>query len=115
MAIVLDEARAPLCRKALAEETHVLISAATMAEALIVAARRNVGDELAELIEGLGVEVTAAAARRVARAYELWGKDMHPAGLNLCDCFAYDVAKAHDCPLLFVGDDFSRTDVAKVL
>jgi len=118
MAIVLDEARAPLCRKILAEETHVLLSAATMAEALIVAARRNVGNELAELIEGLGVEVivvTEAAARRVARAYELWGKGMHPAGLNLCDCFAYDVAKAHDCPLLFVGDDFSKTGVVSAL
>ena len=118
MAIVLNEAQAAPCRKVLAEETHVLISAATMAEALIVAGRRNVGDELAELIEVLGVEViavTAASARRVARAYASWGKGVHPAGLNLCDCFAYDVAKEHSCPLLFVGEDFSKVDVESVL
>jgi hypothetical protein len=36
---------------------------------------------------------------------------VHPAGLNICDCFAYALAKELDCPLLFVGDDFSRTDV----
>jgi len=30
--------------------------------------------------------------------------------LNFGDCMAYAVAQAHDVPLLFKGDDFSRTD-----
>lgn len=56
-----------------------------------------------------------AVARRVARAYARWGKGTHPAGLNFGDCFAYEVAIEHGCRLLYVGADFDRTDVARVL
>lgn len=71
----------------------------------------------ARLLDGLGFEivpVTPAAARRVARAYASWGKGVHPAALNFGDCFAYEVAKAQGCRLLYVGEDFRRTDVAGV-
>ena len=61
------------------------------------------------------VPVTAASARRVAEAYSRWGRGVHAAGLNLGDCFAYVVAKEHSCPLLFVGNDFSKTDLQSVL
>jgi len=118
MAIVLGEAQADACMAMLETEPAVLISAETVAEALIVAARRKVAEEMAKLIDGLGfdvVTVTAASARRIAAAYEHWGKGVHPAGLNFGDCFAYEVAKAHDCRLLFVGNDFSKTDVESVL
>ncbi len=40
---------------------------------------------------------------------------MHSAALNFGDCFAYDVAKEHGCPLLYVGADFSLTDVESAL
>ncbi len=118
MAIVLGEADADACMAMLETEPVVLISAGTVAEAVIVAARRKVAEEMAKLIDGLGfdvVTVTAASARRIAAAYENWGKGVHPAGLNFGDCFAYEVAKAHDCRLLFVGNDFSKTDVESVL
>jgi ribonuclease VapC len=42
-------------------------------------------------------------------------KAVHPAGLNFGDCFAYEAAKEHACPLLFVGDDFTKTDIASAL
>ena len=45
------------------------------------------------------------------RAFERFGKRRHPAGLNMGDCFAYACAKAHGAPLLFIGDDFTQTDV----
>ena len=32
--------------------------------------------------------------------------------LNMGDCFAYACAKTQGAPLLFKGDDFSKTDVA---
>ena len=118
MAIVLDEPEADACIAALANEDEILISAGTVAEALIVAARRNVGDELAALIDGLGFEVvpvTSAAARRVARAYRDWGKGVHAAAPNFGDCFAYEAAKERSCRLLYVGEDFAKTDVAGVL
>lgn len=118
MAILLDEPQAQACMAVLEHETDVRISAGTMAEALIVAARRNVGDEMLRLIDSLGfqvVAVTPASARRIAVAYEQWGKGLHPAGLNFGDCFAYAVAKEHGCPLLHVGEDFARTDIAAVV
>lgn len=76
------------------------------------------GEELAELVEGLGLEIvglTAASARRVAEAYSRWGKGVHPAALNFGDCFAYELASEHRCPLLFVGADFRATDVPSAL
>src|SRR5688572_28433022 len=118
MAVVLNESHADACIAALETEGDLLLSAGTVAEALIVAARRDVGEEMALLIEKLGFEIvslTPAAARRVADAYEKWGKGVHPAALNFGDCFAYEVAKQHGCRLLFVGDDFSKTDIGSVL
>ena len=118
MAILLGESEASACADALATNDRIVISAATVAEALIVARRRNVGAEMAGLIDGLGVEtagITLAAARRVADCYAQWGKGVNPAGLNFGDCFAYEVARSHGCPLLFVGEDFARTDVVSVL
>jgi ribonuclease VapC len=118
MAIVLDEAEAGACAAVLEMEDNILISTGTIAEALIVAARRNVGEEIASLIDGLGfnaIAVTPASARRIALAYGRWGKGIHAAGLNFGDCFAYEVAKEHDCPLLYVGGDFVRTDVKGAL
>ena len=117
MAIVLNEPAADACAAALCTEDRLLISAGTVAEALIVAGRRNVAEEVARLIDGLGFEVvslTAASARRVAEAYRRWGKGVHPAGLNLGDCFAYEVASENGCRLLYVGEDFARTDIQPV-
>ncbi len=114
MAIVLNEASADACAAALETEDRLLISAGTVAEALIVAGRRNVGAEMARLIGGLGFEivaVTEAASVGIAEAYATWGKGVHPAALNFGDCFAYELAKRNGCPLLYVGEDFSRTDI----
>jgi ribonuclease VapC len=36
---------------------------------------------------------------------------VHPAKLNWGDCFSYALARQRACPLLFVGNDFSRTDI----
>jgi len=118
MAIVLDEADADACAAALGGEDRLVISAVSVAEALIVATLRNVGDEMSRLVGGLGLEivnVTPATSERVAIAYRRWGKGVHPAALTFGDCFAYDVAKEHSCRLLYVGNDFARTDLASAL
>jgi ribonuclease VapC len=115
MAILLKEGGFGRCIDVLESESEVLISAGTVAEALIVAGRRNVMAEMSALIDDLGftiVPVSEAVARRVAGTYAQWGKGVHPAGLNFGDCFAYALAKEHDCPLLYVGEDFAKTDLA---
>ena len=118
MAILLNEPEADACMSILETEGDFLMSAGTLAEALIVAARRNVGEEMERLISGLGFEiaaVTPASARRVAHAYQQWGKGAHAAALNFGDCFAYEAAKQHGHPLLYVGKDFAQTDVEAAL
>lgn len=118
MAIVLVEPQAEACTAVLSAQREVLISAGTLTEALIVAARRHRGDEMRRLIDGIGFEVvpvTEAAAHRIATAHRRWGRGSHAARLNFGDCFAYDVAKEHGCPLLFVGDDFAKTDLTAAL
>ena len=115
MAILLDEPEAAACAEALATNDRIAVSAATVAEASIVAERRGLGAEMSALLDGLDLEVAGvspASARRVAEAYARWGRGVHPAGLNFGDCFAYEVAKSQGCPLLHVGADFARTDVA---
>lgn len=49
----------------------------------------------------------------VARAaFMRFGKGRHSAALNLGDCFAFALATIAGRPLLYVGDDFARTDIA---
>ena len=117
MAILLDELKADACAEALASSDTIFISAGTLAEALIVAAGRNLIDELTRLIDGLAIQILPiqmASARRVAEAHQKWGKGNHKAQLNFGDCFAYVAAKELNCPLLYIGEDFAQTDIARL-
>lgn len=70
--------------------------------------------ELDLLIGRLRVEivpVTHAQAELARSGFRRFGKGRHPAGLNFGDCFSYALARALGEPLLFVGNDFSQTDV----
>jgi ribonuclease VapC len=114
MAVVLDEPAGETCSEILARADAIAISAGTLAEALIVAGRRGVGPVMERLIRGLGCQVVALTehgAFKAAEAYAQWGRGVHPAGLNYGDCFAYALAQQRACALLFVGDDFAKTDI----
>jgi ribonuclease VapC len=118
MALLLNEAAADLVADALETADTLLISAATVAEAMIVAERRGLDQEMRALIEGLGMEVVpvnAAAAAAVAQGFKRWGKGRHPAALNIGDCFAYALASQRRVPLLFTGDAFAHTDLESVI
>ncbi|MGF6228136.1 uncharacterized protein with PIN domain [Inquilinus ginsengisoli] len=72
------------------------------------------GRELDLWLHRLDVEtvpVDADQAQMARRAWRRFGKGRHPAGLNYGDCFAYALAATRGEPLLFKGDDFSRTDL----
>ena len=115
MAVILEEPDALACIQALDQTDELVISAATVTEALIVSSRRGLGDQMAALIGRLNFSVAPlfeADARRAAEAHAQWGKGVHPAALNFGDCFAYALAKERGCPLLYVGGDFARTDIA---
>lgn len=57
-------------------------------------------------------EAQAVIARR---AFQEFGKGRHPAQLNFGDCFTYALAKILNQPLLFKGEDFSKTDINRFL
>jgi ribonuclease VapC len=46
-------------------------------------------------------------------AYTKFGKGRHAAGLNFGDCLTYAVASLASQPLLYVGEDFSKTDLPR--
>lgn len=54
-------------------------------------------------------ELHAATARD---AFARYGKGRHPAALNYGDCMTYATAKLAAAPLLYVGEDFAKTDLA---
>jgi ribonuclease VapC len=50
------------------------------------------------------------------RTYQKLGKGTgHPAQLNMGDCAAYALATSMDLPLLYVGEDFAKTDITSAL
>jgi ribonuclease VapC len=74
--------------------------------------------EIDGLRDSLGLELAAFTAEYADAARDAWehyGKGRHSAGLNFGDCMAYAVAKVAGEPLLYVGDDFAKTDIESVL
>ena len=70
------------------------------------------------LLQDCPIDVATIGLREfeVARQADLtFGRGRHKAKLNFGDCFAYALAKTHDEPLLFKGDDFVHTDVRSAL
>lgn len=118
MAILRKEELGEACEAALRTDQPILMSAATLAECLIVARRKRTlpgMNILLDLLELQIIDVTSDVAQAAAEAYGRWGKGFHDADLNYGDCFSYVTAKANDCPLLYVGDDFAQTDIRNAL
>ena len=74
----------------------------------------NVSADLDHFIHRFRIDilkVDAETARLALAAHDRFGKGRHPARLNFGDCFAYAAARQHNMPLLYMGDDFSLTDI----
>lgn len=95
-----------------------VMSAATRVElAIVVEAKKGpAGTQLLEeLLTRIDLEVAPVDDAQVHEALVGWrrfGKGRHPAGLNYGDTFSYALSRTLGQPLLFVGDDFSQTDVS---
>ena len=120
MAILQMEADAPdLARRIDAAPTR-LISAVSVLEVGMLAEARK-GAEGAQHLDiflqqaGLNIVAFDADQASIARdAFRRYGKGRHPAGLNFGDCAAYALARSSGEPLLFKGEDISRTDLTIV-
>lgn len=119
VAIVLGEPGYEELLAKVKQARPVGIGTPTLVESLIVLARRLGGDPrsaLSVLLRELLVEVVPfedAHTAAALHAYLKYGKGRHRAGLNFGDCLAYATAKVAGQPLLWVGDEFGKTDVKR--
>ncbi len=119
LAILLGEPEAAALVRAIAAAPVRLVAAPTLVEAsaVLFARKGPIGDvALDALLQRLSlviVMMSPDAAELARAAFRQFGKGVgSPGVLNYGDCLAYGVAKATRQPLLFKGDDFSKTDVA---
>ena len=120
IAILLGEAEAEAIVHAIAEDPKRLVSVLNVLESAVVIEARKGPAGARELdlllhegaIEPVHMDIEQVAIAR--DAYRRFGKGRHPAKLNIGDCCAYALAVQTGEPLLFKGDDFSKTDVKTV-
>jgi len=121
IAVLLSEENAPRITQTIETGSPRLFSAANLLEASIIIDSRKGeagGRELDLLIYRAGIEIVPVDQDQaeIARiAWRRFGKGRHPAALNYGDCFAYALAKSRRLPLLYLGNDFSQTDVEAAL
>jgi ribonuclease VapC len=96
---------------------HVRVGAPTVVETGLVFAGRH-GRPKAESVDGLLAELGVSVvpfgeveSRLAVDAFRRFGRGRHAAALNFGDCLAYATARAAHDTLLFVGEDFARTDI----
>jgi ribonuclease VapC len=120
IAVLLVEREADRITQIVEDAPLCLLSAANLLEASIVIEnrKRDAGArDLDLLLYRAGIEIVPVDQDQAELARVAWrrfGRGRHRAALNYGDCFAYALAKSRDLPLLFVGSDFSQTDIARV-
>jgi ribonuclease VapC len=118
VAYLTGEARSQTVEACLVSADAILMSAGTLTELLIVSQSRGIDQDVRDMLDQYGIEivpVTEDAAFAAGKAHGRFGRRSHAAGLNFGDCFAYVLAKSRDLPLLYVGEDFAKTDVRSAI
>jgi len=117
IAILLAESDAEYYAQRLIDSDCIYISAVSLVESSMVIEYKKgeLGalqyDELLKLITPTVVSFDNEQAKLARTAWQKYGKGRHPAKLNFGDCCSYAAAKYLNQPLLFKGDDFSKTDL----
>ncbi|MQW46769.1 type II toxin-antitoxin system VapC family toxin [Sinorhizobium meliloti] len=117
VAMLRNESEAARLERALVADQIRLVPATCVLEARIVLVSRRGEHALAEIdlwLSKIGADTIPVDADLVdlaTRAWLTYGKRRHPAALNFADCLSYALAKRADEPLLFIGNDFSQTDI----
>lgn len=99
------------------EANVVRIGTPTLVETAVVLAHKRQRPVLADvtaLVGELGIAVVPFGAEHweaAASAFERFGRGRHKAGLNFGDCMTYATAAVAGDALLFLGNDFSKTDI----
>jgi ribonuclease VapC len=120
IAILLGEPETRTFSSLISADSKRLVSVFSALETSIVIESRK-GDagglELDLLLHRVQIEIISMNPEQFELARSAWrsyGKGQHPAGLNIGDCCSYALSKYSGEPLLFKGNDFSKTDVRSV-
>lgn len=120
VAIVTRECEADDLTKRLEDAPRRLTSALAVYEATLAIARKlswplpeatRYVERFVVLADAEYVPIGAREAEIALDAFDRFGKGRHPARLNMGDCFAYACARVQGAPMLFKGDDFTKTDI----
>lgn len=119
IALMVGEPEAATFDRILSGAVGAVISAGSMVESCrVLQIRAGIGrwQELDELVDAYAIRVAAVDEpqlryTRDGMARFGQGRGAPPAVLNFGDLFAYALARSLNAPLLFKGEDFSRTDV----
>ena len=116
LAVLFREPDAERYARAILTASPCRMSVASLLEAsIVIGGRGRATDvELDSFVEEAEIELAPVTREQVDAARHAWrrfGKGNHEAALNFGDCFAYALARTSGEPLLFKGDDFTRTDI----
>jgi ribonuclease VapC len=121
IAVLLGEPEAKAFSEAMANAPKRLLSDFSALETSIVVESKKGepgGRELDLLLHKARIEIVPINEEQFELARRAWrdfGKGHHPAGLNIGDCCSYALSKYSGEPLLFKGEDFSKTDIQSAL
>ncbi len=122
VAIALGETERAAFVRIIERADRALVSTVAVVEArMVVHGRRGqravvLMDDLLRLPSFELVPPGVAEMDAAYAAFVAFGKGSgHSAGLNFGDVFSYALAKVRGLPLLFKGDDFSKTDLRSAL
>jgi ribonuclease VapC len=96
---------------------NAAIGTVTLTEAAIVLSARLGYDArplLSRFLSESSIAVIPFGESHYSAAVDAWlryGKGRHRASLNFGDCLSYAMARLANEPLLYVGEDFTQTDI----
>lgn len=121
VSVVLGEPGSDRLTELLLDDPRPEVAAPTAVEISAVLVRRLRPEDqrrVEQLMELWGIDIVAFDAEQAtvaSQAYRDYGRGSgHPANLNLGDCFSYALARVRGEPLLYVGEDFTHTDIRGV-
>ena len=106
----------PFLQKALSSDRTMVGATVAFETAMVLSGRwhRDARSTLHGLLRTIGAEIvpfTEEHYEAAVSAFLRYGKGRHPAGLNFGDCMSYALAVLSGLPLLYTGNDFSKTDI----
>ncbi|HEY2843249.1 MAG TPA: type II toxin-antitoxin system VapC family toxin [Bryobacteraceae bacterium] len=117
VSIVIEESgHERLLQKALGAKVTVVGAPLAYEAAMLLSARlhRDARPMLNGLLRNISADIvpfTEEHYEAAVSAFLRYGKGRHPAGLNFGDCMSYALAVVSGLPLLYIGHDFSKTDI----